>query len=132
MKKSRSKIMGIAAAIAVIVYWGNTIFGGKYSSSSKKKSSQSTYLTLKCTDDNGDLTWGTTISKKGFTWGNRVGDNADIGTNMITLGPTYGVHGGKKQKELIVINRNTGRFDFHIGDTFTVSGNCSSKTENKF
>jgi len=44
MKKSRSKILGIAAAIAVIIYWGNTIFGGKYSSSNKKSSSQSAYI----------------------------------------------------------------------------------------
>ena len=35
MKKSRSKILGIAAAIAVVIYWGNTIFGGKYSSGGK-------------------------------------------------------------------------------------------------
>ena len=45
MKKSGSKILGIAAVIAVIVYWGNTIFGGKYSSSGK-------FPTLVCKVDN--------------------------------------------------------------------------------
>ena len=86
-------------------------------------------ITLKCTDDNGDLTWGTTISEKGFTWGDFVGNNPQIGTNMIVLGPFYS---GQDQKKLVTINRSTGKFDFTLDDEFTVSGYCSSKIENKF
>ena len=43
MKKSGSKILGIAAAIAVIVYWGNSIFN---------KVGFSKLPTLKCIIDN--------------------------------------------------------------------------------
>ena len=131
MKKSRSKILGIAAAIAVIVYWGNVLFGGKYSGSSKKSSSQSTYVNqgdiLVCTGSDGEQT---IISELGI-FGDTMGLGGYVTDNLSTSNLMFSGHGYSDfsaqgyglVKFDIRVNRKTGAYTLNSKD-FNVSGKC--------
>ena len=132
MKKSGSKILGIAAVIAVIVYWGNVFFGGKYSDSSKKSSSQSTYVNpgdiLVCTTSDGEQTiivelgiWGTSMALGGFKTVNLKT------TNLMFSGHGYSdfsqIGGSSSERFDLRVNRKNGVVTLDQGD-FKISGKC--------
>jgi hypothetical protein len=139
MKKSGSKILGIAAAIAVVIYWGNVLFGGKYSSSSKKSSSQLNYINandnLICTSNDGTVISEMKIfinykTKEAFTMilgGYRVDSENFRSSDLMYTGYGYddlsseGL--GSNVKWDLRVNRKTGAFTHTLGNN-TIAGKC--------
>ena len=133
MKKSGSKILGIAAAIAVIVYWGNSIFGGKYSSSSKKTSSQSTYINpgniYACTSQDGkaiaELSIYANYDKPPKATTMSMGGIHMPMTNFSQSSAMYSsfYYDNENQKWSLRINRKTGDYTLSL-DNYTEAGRC--------
>jgi hypothetical protein len=126
VKKSGSKILGIAAAIAVVIYWGNTIFGGKYSSGGKmpilscKVGSERTVYNLKdypiVNNKNREQ-----LNAKGRPYLNLENKNEYRITRMSTL-----EFDGFLQLSIIIIDRDTGRLEWIAGDKVRKKGDPNS------
>ena len=126
MKKNKSKILGIAAAIAVVIYWGNVLFGGKYSSGGKmpilscKVGSKRVVYNLKdypiVNNKNREQ-----LNAKGRPYLNLENKNEYRITRMSSLESD-----GLLQLSIIIIDRDSGRLEWIEGDKVRKKGDPDS------
>ena len=126
MKKNGSKILGIAAAIAVVIYWGNVLFGGKYSSGGKmpilscKVGSKIVVYNLKdypiVNNKNREQ-----LNAKGRPYLNLENKNEYRITVMSSL-----KFDGFLQLSIIIIDRDSGRLEWIEGDKVRKKGDPDS------